>query len=96
MADPVGEITGTGRVVARTEPAFEGVRYRIVVVEQAGRRSLRKGTIEAEPSVLSTLAQLGECAIELTGLGWFGFYVTDVHRGEIALAGRFNGLDSRP
>ena len=96
MADRVGEITGTGRVVAGTEPAFEGVRYRIVVVEQAGRRSLRKGTIEAEPSVLSTLAQLGECAIELTGLGWFGFYVTDVHRGEIALAGRINGLDSRP
>jgi hypothetical protein len=68
--------------------------YRIVIVEEAGRRSLRKGIIEAEPSVISALAELGEGSIEVGGLGWFGFYVTDVHRGEITLTGWKSGLDS--
>jgi hypothetical protein len=56
-------------------------------MEQRGRRSLLQGTIEAEPSVLSALAKLGEAAIDLGDLGWFGFYVVDVHRGAIKLTG---------
>ena len=81
------EIKGTGRVVAGRDAIFDGVRYRIAVVEQRGRRSILEGTIEAEPSVLSALAELGEAAIDLGSLGWFGFYLVDVHRGAIKLTG---------
>jgi len=81
------EIKGTGRVIAGQDALFDGVRYRIAVVEQHGRRSILEGTIEAEPSVLSVLVELGEAAIDLGSLGWFGFYLVDVHRGAIKLTG---------
>ena len=81
------EINGTGRVIAGQDALFEGVRYRIAVVEQPGRRSILQGSIEAEPGVLSALAELGEAAIDLGSLGWFGFYVIDVRCGAIKLTG---------
>ena len=47
------------------------------------------GTIEAAPGIVSALYDAGESAIELGNvLGWFGFVVTDVHRGEIKMTGR--------
>ena len=46
------------------------------------------GTIEATPAVISTLHDVGECAIELGSvLGWFKFIVTDVSHREIKLTG---------
>jgi hypothetical protein len=87
MVDQVAEINGTARVIAGEDATFEGVRYRIAVTEQDGRRNLLQGTIEAEPSVLAALGQLGEAAIDLGDLGWFGFHVIDVHRGTIRLTG---------
>jgi hypothetical protein len=88
----VGEITGIGRVVSG-EQTFEGVRYRIAVVEKRARRSLVGGTIEAEPVVISALYDAGESAIELaSGLGWFAFVLTDVHLGTIKLAGPISGI----
>ena len=86
-----GEITGIARIVAGAR-TFTGVRYRIGVVETNGKRRLVGGTIEATPAVISALHDLGECAIELGSvLGWFGFVVTDVHRGEIKLTGWIKG-----
>jgi hypothetical protein len=91
MVDPVlAEIKGTTRVIAGEDATFLGVRYRISVVELQGRRSLLQGTLETEPSVLSALTKLGEAAIDLGDLGWFGFYVTDEHRGTIRLIGPIN------
>jgi hypothetical protein len=88
----VEEITGIARVIAGVQ-TFEGVRYRIAVVEKSARRSLVGGTIEADPVVLSALYDAGESAIELaSGLGWFAFVVTDVHRGTIKLAGPISGI----
>ncbi len=81
------DITGTARIIAGLE-TFANVRYRIGMVEKYGKRSMVGGTIEVTPAVISTLDDTGECAIELgTVLGWFGFVVTDVHRGEIKLTG---------
>jgi hypothetical protein len=83
----VAEIKGTARVIAGDDETFSGVRYRISVVDLQGRRSLLQGTIEAGPDVLSALVKLGQAAIDLGDLGWFGFYVTDEHRGTIRLMG---------
>jgi hypothetical protein len=83
----VAEIKGTARVIAGDDETFSGVRYRISVVDLQGRRSLLQGTIEAEPSVLSALVKLGQAAIDLGDLGWFGFYLVDEHRGTIRLTG---------
>ena len=87
MSEHASEIKGTGRVIAGQDALFRDVRYRIAVVEQRGRRRILEGTIEAEPSVLSALVELGEAAIDLGSLGWFGFYLVDVHRGAIKLTG---------
>jgi len=81
------EITGVGRVVARYE-TFGEIRFRIDVVEKNRKRGLVGGTIEAAPGVISALHDVGECAIELGSvLGWFGFVVTNVPRGENKLTG---------
>jgi hypothetical protein len=88
----VGEITGIGRVISG-ERTFEGIRYRIAVVEKSTRRSMVGGTIEADPVVISALYDAGESAIELaSGLGWFAFVVTDVHLGAIKLVGPVSGI----
>jgi hypothetical protein len=88
------EITGVARVVAGHN-TFGGVRYRIGVVETNRKRGLVGGTIEAAPKVISALHDVGECAIELGSvLGWFGFVVTDVYRGEIKLTGWINASSS--
>ena len=85
------DITGTARIIAGIK-TFSGVRYRIGIVETKGKRSMVRGTIEATPAVISSLHDLGECAIELGSvLGWFGFVVTDVHRCEIKLTGWIKG-----
>lgn len=82
------EIIGVSRVVAGYR-TFEGVRYRIKVVETNRKRGLVGGTIEAASDVVSAIYDVGEAAIELTGaLGWFAFMVTDVIRGEITMMGR--------
>ena len=83
----VAEIKGVARVIADEDATFLGVRYRISIVELSGRRSLLQGAIEAEPSVLSGLVKLGQAAIDVGELGWFGFYVTAEHRGVIKLTG---------
>ena len=86
-----GEITGIARIVAGDQ-TFKAIRFRIGVVETHGKRALVGGTIEATPAVISALHDLGECAIELGSvLGWFGFVVTDVLRGEIKLTGWIKG-----
>lgn len=85
-----GEITGIARVIAGDQ-TFEGVRYRIGVVETNHRRGLVGGTIEAAPGIISALYDAGESAIELGSvLGWFGFVVTDIQRGEIKMTGWIN------
>jgi hypothetical protein len=85
-----GEITGIARVIAGDQ-TFVGVRYRIGVVETNRRRGLVGGTIEAAPGIISALYDAGESAIELGSvLGWFGFVVTDIHRGEIKMTGWIN------
>jgi hypothetical protein len=82
------EIVGVSRVVAGYQ-TFEGVRYRIRVVETNRKRGLVGGTIEAAPDVVSAIYDFGEAAIELAGaLGWFAFVVTNVVRGEITMMGR--------
>jgi len=81
------DITGVARIIAGAE-TFTNVRYRIGVVETHGKRKMVGGTIEVTPAIISTLHDTGECAIEFGSvLGWFGFVVTDVHRGEIKLTG---------
>ncbi len=85
MVDQViAEIKGAARVIAGDDDTFSGVRYRISVVELQGRRSLLQGTIEAEPSVMPLIS---------ASSGWFGFYVTDEHRGTIRLMGPADGAD---
>jgi hypothetical protein len=82
-----GEIRGVARIIAGGK-TFTGVRYRIGIVETNGKRSMVRGTIEVAPAVIATLYGLGESVIELGNvLGWFGFVVTDVRRGEIKLTG---------
>jgi hypothetical protein len=85
-----GEITGIARIVAGNQ-TFKGIRFRIGVVETHRKRALVGGTIEAAPGIISALYDAGESAIELGSvLGWFGFVVTDVPRGEIKLTGWIN------
>jgi hypothetical protein len=87
-----GEITGVARVIAGDQ-SFEGIRYRIAVVEKGNRRNLVEGTIEADPAVMSALHDAGDAAIELAGsLGWFEFVVTDVHLGRIKIVGPVIGV----
>ena len=84
------QITGTARVIAGAE-VYTNVRYRIGIAETKGRRSMTGGTIEVAPAVISTLHDIGECAIELGSvLGWFRFVVTDVPSREIKLTGWLN------
>ena len=90
------DITGTARIIAGAE-TYNNVPYRIGIVEKNGKRSIVGGTIEVTPAVISTLHDTGECAIELGSvLGWFGFVVTDVHRGEIKLTGWIRASSSAP
>ena len=85
-----GEITGIARIIAGVR-TFTGIRYRIGIAETNRKRRLVGGTIEAAPAVISALRRAGESAIELGSvLGWFGFVVTDVRRGEIKLTGWIN------
>ena len=85
-----GEITGIARIMAGNQ-TFKGIRFRIGIVETKGKRALVGGTIEAAPGIISALYDAGESAIELGSvLGWFGFVVTDVPRGEIKLTGWIN------
>jgi type II secretory pathway predicted ATPase ExeA len=84
------EIEGVTRVIAGEDALFEGVRYRIAAVQRGGRSSLIEGTIEADPHILSSLAEFGEAAIDLGSLGWFRFFVVDVPRGAITLTGLIN------
>ncbi len=82
-----GDITGTARIIAGAE-MYKNVRYRIGIDETNGRRRMVGGTIEVTPAVISTLHDMGECAIELGSvLGWFRFVVTDVLYREIKLTG---------
>lgn len=81
------QITGTARIIAGME-TFTNVPYRVDVIEANGRRSMTRGAIEVAPAVISTLHDIGECAIELGSvLGWFRFVVTDVPSREIKLTG---------
>ena len=84
------EITGVARIIAGAE-MYTNVHYRIGIAETKGRRSMTGGTIEVTPAVISSLHDLGDCAIELGSvLGWFRFVVTDVHHREIKLTGWIN------
>jgi hypothetical protein len=85
------EITGIARVVAGDQ-MFEGVRYRIAVVERRGRRTLTEGTIDAPPIVFSALHDALECAIELTGVGWFEFALVEARRGKIEIVRPVSGV----
>jgi|SRR5665213_1219092 len=94
-------ITGVARIIAGVE-TYTNVPYRIGIAETNGRRSMTGGTIEVTPAVISSLHDMGECAIELGNvLGWFRFIVTDVQHREIKLTGWLNvggfaGTETRP
>ena len=81
---------GIARIIAGNQ-TFKGIRSRIGLVEAHHKRAVVGGTIEAAPGIISALYDAGESAIELGSmLGWFGFVVTDVPRGEIKLTGWIN------
>jgi hypothetical protein len=83
----VGQLIGSARVFAG-EHVFEGIAYRIDVLEEAGRRRLESGNIALDAETVSALQGSGDSVIELGGiLGQFSFVITSVPDAEIRITG---------
>jgi hypothetical protein len=82
----VGEIAGEADISAGWH-RFPGVRYRMDVWQERGRRRLVSGSIAADFETLAILQEFGESVIDLEWIGSFGFIVTDVDGGGIEITG---------
>ena len=82
----VGEIAGEGNISAGWH-RFEGVRYRMDVWQERGRRRLVGGSLAADHEMLAILQDFGESVIDLAGIGSFGFVVTNADQGMIEITG---------